>query len=107
MHRPSSLLVSIAVALSTPSLVPAQSGAGAPETPHRAAANDNTQPAGALRDRVLSIHLVAQRVTWHPEAEDGPTQAVDAFGEAGKAPSVPGPLIRIPLGTTIDATITN
>jgi manganese oxidase len=76
-------------------------------TPARAETNDNRLSAGVLRDGVLSLHLVAQEVTWYPEAEDGPTQVVEAFGEAGKAPSVPGPLIRIPLGTTIDATITN
>ncbi|MEO7522231.1 MAG: hypothetical protein ABIW79_10480, partial [Gemmatimonas sp.] len=70
-------------------------------------ANDNRQPAGVLRNGVLTVHLVAQQVTWYPEAEDGPQKIVEAFGEAGNAPRVPGPLLRIPLGTTIDAAITN
>jgi FtsP/CotA-like multicopper oxidase with cupredoxin domain len=108
--RPSWFLVLVAGAIAAPSPVRSQPVPGAPDTPStpvRAAANDNTQSAGVLKDGVLSLHLVARRVTWYPEAEDGPTQAVEAFSEAGKAPSVPGPLIRIPLGTTIDATITN
>ncbi len=56
---------------------------------------------------MVTIHLVAQRAAWYPEAEDGPFKVVAACGEAGHAPLVPGPLIRIPLGTTIDASITN
>jgi manganese oxidase len=81
-----------------------QPDAGAPV---RAAANDNRLPAGVLRGGVLSVHLVARMVAWHPEAEDGPFKVVEAFGEAGRAPSIPGPLLRFPLGTTIDASITN
>ena len=110
MHRRKWFLVLAAGAMAAPSPVRSQPAAGAPVTAStavRAAANDNTQSAGVLKDGVLSLHLVAQPVTWYPEAEDGPTQVVEAFGEAGKGPSVPGPLIRIPLGTTIDATITN
>jgi FtsP/CotA-like multicopper oxidase with cupredoxin domain len=84
-----------------------QTRVGTMNTAVRATTNDNTESAGVLRGGILSIHLVAQRVTWYPEAEDGPTQVVEAFGEVGKAPSVPGPLIRVPLGTTIDMTITN
>ena len=73
----------------------------------RAEANDNERRGGILRNGVLQIHLIAQKATWYPEAEDGPSKVVDAFGEPGAAPRIPGPLIRIPLGTTIDATITN
>jgi manganese oxidase len=79
----------------------------AARAPARATANDNRLPAGVLRGGVLTIHLVAQMVAWHPEAEDGPFKVVEAFGEAGRAPSIPGPLLRIPLGTTIDASIAN
>jgi FtsP/CotA-like multicopper oxidase with cupredoxin domain len=45
--------------------------------------------------------------TWRPEADSGPTIEVAAFAEAGKAPQIPGPLIRVPQGTTIAATIHN
>ena len=45
--------------------------------------------------------------TWRPEADSGPAIEVAAFAEAGKAPQVPGPLIRVKEGTTIAATIRN
>ncbi len=73
----------------------------------RAETNDNRQTSGVLRDGVLTIHLVAQSARRHPEAEDGPFKVVDAFGEVGCPPRIPAPLIRVPLGTTINVTITN
>ena len=78
-----------------------------PTAPVRAIANDNRQSAGALRGDVLTIRLVAQQASWYPEAEDGPFKIVEAFGEADAAPSIPAPLMRVTLGTTIDATISN
>jgi FtsP/CotA-like multicopper oxidase with cupredoxin domain len=76
-------------------------------SPPRAEANDNRAPGGELKDGTLRIHLVARMSTWYPEAEDGPFKVVEAFGEAGQAPRIPGPLIRVPLGTTIQTTLTN
>lgn len=70
-------------------------------------ANDNRSPAGQLRDDTLSIALEVRMGTWHPEADSGPAIEVAAFAEAGKAPQVPGPLIRVKEGTTIAATIRN
>lgn len=99
------LAAGIAVVTSAHATSPVPLNTGEP--PVRATTNDNRQSAGSLRDGVLTIHLVAQRAAWYPEAEDGPFKVVAAFGEAGHAPLVPGPLIRIPLGTMIDATITN
>ena len=74
--------------------------------PH-VAANDNRVPAGRLRGDTLTIRLVVQLAVWHPEADDGPAIEVAAFGEEGRAPSVPGPLIRVRTGTTIVATVRN
>lgn len=70
-------------------------------------ANDNRAPAGQLRGDTLSIELEVRMGTWRPEADSGPAIEVAAFAEAGKAPQVPGPLIRIKEGTTIAATIRN
>lgn len=70
-------------------------------------ANDNRKPAGVLRNDTLRINLVVQMARWYPEASDGPYVDVAAIGEEGKTPSVPGPLIRVPTGTTIVATIRN
>lgn len=73
----------------------------------RVVANDNRIPGGVLRGDTLRIDLVLQRAEWYPEAEDGPHVTVEAFGEEGKAPRVPAPLIRVREGTVIRATIRN
>ena len=70
-------------------------------------ANDNRHPAGSLRGNTLTIRLDVGMAVWRPEADNGPAIEVAAFGEAGKAPQVPGPLIRVPTGTTIVATVRN
>jgi FtsP/CotA-like multicopper oxidase with cupredoxin domain len=44
---------------------------------------------------------------WHPEQEDGEGIAAYAFGEAGKPLQVPGPAIRVAVGTTIHVTLHN
>jgi FtsP/CotA-like multicopper oxidase with cupredoxin domain len=69
--------------------------------------NDNRAPAGELRQGVLTIRLVVQMARWYPEAKDGPFTDVAAFAEQGHTPQVPGPLIRVPTGTTIDVTVRN
>jgi FtsP/CotA-like multicopper oxidase with cupredoxin domain len=69
--------------------------------------NDNRSPAGQRRGGVLTLRLVVAMARWYPEAKDGPYADVAAFSEEGHAPQVPGPLIRVPTGTTIDVTIRN
>ena len=78
-----------------------------PAAPARVVANDNRVAAGVLKRDTLRVSLVLQRAEWYPEAEDGPHVTVEAFGEEGKAPSIPAPLIRVPTGTTVRATIRN
>jgi len=70
-------------------------------------ANENRLPGGELRDRVLTIPLEARTGTWYPEEKDGPGLLVHAFGEEGEAPQIPGPLLRVPEGTEIYATVRN
>jgi manganese oxidase len=72
-----------------------------------ATANDNRLAAGVLRGDTLRIHLVVSMARWYPEAPDGPFVEAPVFSEKGKGPSIPGPLIRVPAGTTIVATVTN
>ncbi len=50
---------------------------------------------------------MVQMARWYPEAADGPYVDVAAVGEEGQTPTIPGPLIRVPAGTTIVATIRN
>jgi FtsP/CotA-like multicopper oxidase with cupredoxin domain len=73
----------------------------------RVVPNDNRTPAGALRNGILSLSLDVLLATWYPEAEDGPSVVVPVFAEPGRAPRIPGPLIRVPAGTTLDVTIRN
>jgi len=69
--------------------------------------NDNRRAAGTLRDGVLTVHLEARLGTWHPDGDSAPGAAVPAFAEAGKAPEIPGPLIRVPAGTEVLVTVRN
>jgi manganese oxidase len=69
--------------------------------------NDNRSPAGQLRDKVLTVSLMAGAGAWFPEEKEGSAHSVYAFGEADKGLSNPGPLLRVPAGTEIHATIRN
>lgn len=71
------------------------------------AANDNRTPAGVLRDGALNVQLELREGRWYPEKDDGPYRDVYAFAEAKHAPQASGPLIRVPEGTKIRATIRN
>jgi FtsP/CotA-like multicopper oxidase with cupredoxin domain len=75
--------------------------------PERVRINDNRNPAGTLRKGVLTLDLEARIATWHPDADDDPGVDVQAFAEVGHQPQIPGPLIRVPAGTTVDLTIRN
>ena len=69
--------------------------------------NDNRVPAGTRRRDTLTVRLVIDRARWFPGAETGPSVVVEAFAEEGKAPQIPAPLIRVPVGTHIIATVRN
>ena len=70
-------------------------------------ANDNTKPAGAFSQGVLTIELRAAAGAWRPQGDDGPSLAIEAFGEAGSPLAIPAPLIRVPEGAEIEARIRN
>ena len=69
--------------------------------------HNNVTSAGALAGGVLRLALAAERVRWHPEADDGPALPVDAFAVEGASASIPGPLVRVPAGTQIESSIRN
>ncbi len=69
--------------------------------------NDNRAPAGVLEDGVLTLRLEAMRSMWHPDGDSLPGVEIAAFAEEGQAPRVPGPLIRVPRGTEIRASVRN
>src|SRR5208282_3225449 len=70
-------------------------------------ANQNRIPAGKLENGVLNVQLELRTGAWRAEADDGPQLFVQAFGEAGRPSQIPGPLLRMPVGTTVHVTVTN
>lgn len=78
-----------------------------PPVTERIAPNDNRHTAGTLRNGVLTVALEARTGVWQPEGENSHALDVAAFAEAGKPLSTPGPMLRVPLGTEIRATVRN
>ena len=73
----------------------------------RLVANSNQTPAGRFAEGQLTIRLEAAMGEWYPEENDGPALKVAAFREEGRPLSTPGPLLRVPEGTEINATVYN
>lgn len=69
--------------------------------------NPNTTPAGRIRDGELTIDLEATTARWHREGGSPSVKVVDAFGEPGHTPTIPGPLVRIPAGTELRFRVRN
>jgi FtsP/CotA-like multicopper oxidase with cupredoxin domain len=98
------LSVSLIAAVSPETEVPEhKSSAGT----SAAEANDNQKPAGKLSNGILAISLEARPTMFYPEGTSAPGIPVYGFAESGRNVSVPGPLIRVPAGTEIRATIKN
>lgn len=72
-----------------------------------ATTNDHRALAGVLQDGEYTLALELRRTTWHPNAPSELAVDVPAFAEAGRAASIPGPLIRVPAGTRLHITIRN
>lgn len=70
-------------------------------------ANDNDVPAGRLRTGVLTAQLVIAPGVWHAEGEHGVGRGIYAFGEEGGPLSNPGPLLRVPVATTLRISVHN
>ena len=58
---------------------------------------------------MLTLRLVAEEARWRPEGQSDadPTRTIQAFAEEGKAPQIPGPLVRVPEGTEIRMSVRN
>jgi FtsP/CotA-like multicopper oxidase with cupredoxin domain len=69
--------------------------------------NQNRVPAGRLVKGVLTIALDVVEGAYQPEGAEDPVVRVLALAEPGKAPQVPGPLLRAPVGTTVHLTLRN
>jgi FtsP/CotA-like multicopper oxidase with cupredoxin domain len=60
-----------------------------------------------MLDGVLHVTLVARAVSWKPDGPTGCALAVHAFAEEGKAPRIPGPLLRVRSGTALVVRVRN
>ncbi len=69
--------------------------------------NDNLRPAGTLDRGTLTLALRADAGRWQPEGPAGPTLEIEAFGEVGRALTVPAPLIRVVEGTELAVSVRN
>ncbi|HKY60140.1 MAG TPA: multicopper oxidase domain-containing protein, partial [Gemmatimonadota bacterium] len=69
--------------------------------------NDNRKPAGRLADGVLALRLVAREGAWHPHGFDRPGIRIGAFAEDGGPLEIPGPMVRVPVGTEVRTTVRN
>jgi manganese oxidase len=79
----------------------------APPAPELVQPNANVTRGGVLSNGVLTVTLEAKPSLF---AIDGPHRqpmVIEAFAEPGKAPEMPGPLVRVPAGTAIQMTIRN
>lgn len=80
--------------------------AGPALSPPRAAlpaivANDNRAPAGRMVANERQVALEARWGRWFPDGPAGDSVPMQAFAQAGGPPSIPGPIIRVPVGTTV------
>ena len=69
--------------------------------------NDNRVAMGQLTGKTLVAALDVVEAAYQPEGEHDPVVRIFAFTEPGKAPTVPGPLLRAPIGTTVRLTLRN
>lgn len=69
--------------------------------------NDNRLAGGQLRDGELTLDLVVVMARWYPEDAGGSFTEIPVFAEEGKAPQIPAPLIRVPVGTKVTVHIRN
>jgi FtsP/CotA-like multicopper oxidase with cupredoxin domain len=73
----------------------------------RAAANDNRVPAGRRVGDTLVLRLAVRPAVWHLDRDGDPGIPMLAFAEEGGAPQIPGPLVRVPVGTVVDVAVRN
>lgn len=69
--------------------------------------NDLQHSAGMVVGDTVRVSLVAQVARWRPDTTSEHWVLAETFGEEGSAPSIPGPLIRLPAGGRLALTVRN
>ncbi|HET9440460.1 MAG TPA: multicopper oxidase domain-containing protein [Longimicrobiales bacterium] len=75
--------------------------------PETISTNDMRTPAGKLSNGVLTLQLEARNGMWYPDGMKGMPRPVAAFAEVGNGLQVPGPLLRVSVGTEVRITLRN
>ena len=101
-HRFALALVSV-----LPSLASHPAHRAAARAPELISANDNRHSAGELKNGILTVRLEARGGKWYPEGQNGVGVETAAWAEVGRPLQNPGPVIRVPAGTTVKASIRN
>ena len=99
--------VALIWSLTTPIFLSAHQDGAADAALPRVLANDNRQPAGTLEGGSLVLKLRASVGAWRPEGDSGPALRVESLGEESGSLQVPAPLIRVPEGTEVVASVRN
>jgi len=73
----------------------------------RASVHQNTVPAGRAVGGKWRLELDVVESAWKPEGDNDPEVPILAFAERGRAPLVPGPLLRVPRGTRMQVSLRN
>lgn len=69
--------------------------------------HENLRGAGVLRNGTLTVSFEIRRGMWHPNGADRPGTPMLAFAEPGGPLLLPGPMIRVPVGTRTEVTVRN
>lgn len=69
--------------------------------------NDNRQQAGTLVGNTLTLQFEARWAGWKPDDDVDSAATVRAFGEVGHDALIPGPLVRVRVGTTVELSLAN
>ncbi|MGH7593300.1 MAG: hypothetical protein ACRELE_05550, partial [Gemmatimonadales bacterium] len=86
-------------------LLPA--GPAGPASPSAILPNGNQHAAGVLNDGILRVSLETRTGMWYPEGPNGQSLEVADWAEPGQPLQNPGPLIAVPAGTLVQATLRN
>lgn len=73
----------------------------------RASVHQSTVAAGRAVDGKWRLELDVLESAWKPEGDNDPEVPILAFAERGRAPLVPGPLLRVPRGTVVAVSLRN
>lgn len=72
-----------------------------------ALANDNRVSGGTYVNDTLVLRLTVTPVTWRINGDGNPGFNAVAFAEVGHTPTIPGPLVRVRIGTPIHVSVRN